>query len=217
MNTKQLGGLSVFALVLASCGTDVPKCDDPSVVDMVKSIVRENTEKLSSPMLAAGLQNLPQEEEAKLASLRNSLSTHLKSMPLSVEAIIVDGFNKEAGKYSCGAKLSSNLPEQLASAWKNNKMAGFMGAVVASTGNDLMADLVSPSNDIKYSVQLTADKKQMIVNVSGFDKVADAYKGAVSAAMMNQIVEIEERLKVTKQEAAMAAQADSQAKPRFDE
>jgi hypothetical protein len=205
------------ALLIGGCGPDVPKCDDPAVIELVKNITREQIAARMQLMLAAasahGSQpNVPANEKAEAEKLAVKAKDRIAQSALALESILVNGFDKDVGKYQCKAKLSASIPNDLIDTLKSNElMAAQLAIVGAMGGKDIFEEMKSASDMVSYSVQLTAKENKIYVELKGMDKVVDSYQLVYNAQIMSGLSRISaERLRAEQQ--AKAAEVEARAK-----
>jgi flagellar biosynthesis regulator FlbT len=214
------GGINIVAvsaaLLIGGCGPDTPKCDDPAVIELVKNITREQITARAQPILAAaaahGSQpNIPPGEKAEAGKLVATVKERIAQSALALESILVDGYDKDIGKYQCKAKLAASIPADLIDALKSNEMMAAQLAISgAMVGRNMFEELKSTSDMVSYTVQLTAKENRIYVELKGMDKVVDSYQLVFSALVMSGLNRISaERLRIEQQ--AKAAEAEARA------
>ncbi len=132
-NKLALTGLISAAVLLSACSSKPPSCGDEQTVQVIRSIAVDNAKKAFAPWASA----YPKAQEAYFQSLKAELSN-----------VVSEGYNSDAKKYTCNAKLS----------------------FTTSTGEKL-------SRDIAYITQKTEDKEGFVVQVAAFNPVAMAIAG----------------------------------------
>lgn len=218
------GGMAIVAvsaaLLVGGCGPEVPKCDDPEVIELVKNITRDQIMVRTQPVLAAALAHgsqpgVPAGEKAEAEKLAAKMKERIAQSALVLESIVLDRFDKDVGKYQCKAKLGASIPGDLIEALKSNEMMATQLAIGgAMIGKDMFQELKSTSDRVSYTVQLTAKENKIYVEMKGMDKVVDSYQLVYGAAVMSGLGKISsERLRAEQQTRA----AESEARANADE
>ncbi len=184
--------------LLAGCGPKVPTCDSPEVVGLVKGITHERIEVRSREAftLIDGTNkdpSIPEDEKLQATKLRANVADRLKQLEVAIEKIATESLDKDVGKYLCKAELKGSIAQEYIDAMKSNAMAqGMFQAASAMTGGmDMVEALKTPSGPILYTVQLSSDKKQTLVEVKGIDEaVANDYSMVIMVFAMSQLESI---------------------------
>lgn len=182
--------------ILSGCGAEVPKCDNPGAIEVLKSIVRDQValslQAIVQPMkLVLNNPAATPEDREMVAQIDKLVSERSRGVVLVVETVTAKSFDKEVGKYTCEATLSGKLGADLIDAVKANPMFAVQIFAAQAIGIDLLEQLKSPSDSVEYTVQLTTDSKQIRVVAKGMDKVVAAYQSGISAIVMTKISELE--------------------------
>ena len=156
--------------------------------------------------------NVPANEKAEAEKLAVKVKDRIAQSALALESILVNGFDKDVGKYQCKAKLSASIPNDLIDTLKSNElMAAQLAIVGAMGGKDIFEEMKSASDMVSYSVQLTAKENKIYVELKGIDKVVDSYQLVYNAQIMSGLSRISaERLRAEQQ--AKAAEVEARAK-----
>ncbi len=156
--------------------------------------------------------NVPANEKAEAEKLAVKVKDRIAQSALALESILVNGFDKDVGKYQCKAKLSASIPNDLIDTLKSNElMAAQLAIVGAMGGKDIFEEMKSASDMVSYSVQLTAKENRIYVELKGIDKVVDSYQLVYNAQIMSGLSRISaERLRAEQQ--AKAAEVEARAK-----
>lgn len=219
----------LVAFIVGGCGPEVPKCDDPNVVELVKGITRDQIALRTQVALAAASAHgsqpgVPANEKAEAARLAAGVKARIQQSALGLETIVADRFDKDIGKYQCKAKLTASIPTDLINALRANEMMAMQLAIGgAMVGKDMFEELKSVSDAVSYSVQLTANNKEVHVEAKGMDQVVAAYQLSYGALVMSELRKIsaermraEQQAKEAEAEARNAAEASIRAEQRAE-
>ncbi len=135
-NKLALTGLISAAVLLSACSSKPPSCGDEQTVQVIRSIAVDNAKKIIAPWASM----YPDAEKAQ--------ETYFQSLKAELSNVVSEGYNSDAKKYTCNAKLSFTTI-------KGEKL----------------------SHDIAYITQKTEDKEGFVVQVAAFNPVAMAIAG----------------------------------------
>ena len=145
--------LSVFTL--SSCGSSTPNCTDEKTVGLVKNIFCNSLEQTA----ASWFMN---------KSLVNNIMT---ADQISVTMIRTVAYDKKIGKYTCDAVIEAKIPEAIAEVASS---PFFKASVSQSAGaGSVEIDGGVVKSEIRYTSQITDDKKQHLVELRGHKSIVD--------------------------------------------
>jgi hypothetical protein len=147
--------ICLVALSLAACANKPPACSDEKTIELIKQIFYES---LAETQKQPGLD----------ASLLDAMKRDLK---LAVSSIRTAATDDKVGKITCDAVLEAEFPSTAKKQLENFQVR--RGTLPTLEFANLKVNGLNVSVDIQYSTQLTDDKKQQMVELSGFKGVVD--------------------------------------------
>lgn len=162
---------STALLATAGCATKTPGCSDPESVDLIKQIFDDAAGKLVSKAAILTLGTIKPEQ----------VTAQIK---LDVTNIRTSGHDEATGKYQCDAVLVASLPPE-AEKPLGNELATAM-TFPGGLGN-AHVEGGKLTESIKYSVQLTDDKKHVYAEISeGGNDIAESSVALVLRSEMSK-------------------------------
>ncbi len=180
--------ICILALSLSACSNKPPACSDEKTIELIKQIFHDTlAEKQKQPGLDVSL-----------------LDTMKRDVKLVVSSIRTAATDDKVGKITCDAVLEAEFPvtaKKQLDGLQNMRRTLPMPEYAGLKMNGLIV-----SADIQYSTQLTDNKKEQMVELSGFKGVVEL----VSAVSIYGVF---------KKEAAAPATSDATAaaKPSTDQ
>ena len=164
--------LSGVAL-LQACGTKTPACGDEQTVGILKSTYKDTINALfaaheGGPATAARL---------------------LALTPLEVKTVQTVAKDAAVGMLTCEADLSVTVPEVIAKYAGSGAVSAAGPAVVAQTRNAKVTGNAI-TQPIRYTVQETDDRKQVVVKSEGVDAVAKLVGNLAFLALMEHALDL---------------------------
>ena len=144
----------VFA-VLTGCGIKIPACSDEQNLTLIRQIFNDE-------LLARN--TLPSKDTNWVAKFQQASKTEF----VAIRTVSVD---EKIGKTSCAATLVTSFPES-ARAFLNSSRSPD-AYEKDYPGLNVKVNEVTVSNEIRYTSQMTDDKKKLLVEVNGVQAPAE--------------------------------------------